>query len=131
MNNESRSNRVFDLNERLISFAVSVISICDKVSNTRAGNHLANQLVRSGTSPALNYGEAQSGESTRDFIHKLKIVLKELRETYNTLQIILRANLFSDISVLNATLNECNELISIFVKSIATAQANSLTKRNR
>lgn len=131
MNNKSRSNRVFDLNERLISFAVSVISICDKVSNTRAGNHLANQLVRSGTSPALNYGEAQSGESTRDFIHKLKIVLKELRETYNTLQIILRANLFSDISVLNATLNECNELISIFVKSIATAQANSLTKRNR
>jgi four helix bundle protein len=131
MNNESRSNRVFDLNERLISFAVSVIAICDKVSNTRAGNHLANQLVRSGTSPALNYGEAQSGESTRDFIHKLKIVLKELRETNNTLQIILRANLFSDISVLNATLNECNELISIFVKSIATAQANSLTKRNR
>lgn len=130
MNNESRSNRVFDLNERLISFAVTVIAICDKVPNTRAGNHLANQLVRSGTSPALNYGEAQSGESTRDFIHKLKIVLKELRETNNTLQIILRAGLFSNKEALESAIKECNELISIFVKSVATAQANSLTKRS-
>ena len=114
-NNKSRSNRVFDLNERLISFAVTVITICDKVPNTRAGNHLANQLVRSGTSPALNYGEAQSGESTRDFIHKLKIVLKELRETNNTLQIILRAGLFSNNEALESAIKECNELISIFV----------------
>jgi len=72
----------FDLEERLINFAVLIVEIEGTMPNTRAANHLAGQLLRSGTSPALNYGEAQSGESRRDFIHKIKIVLKELRETY-------------------------------------------------
>ena len=70
----------FELEERLINFAVLIIEIVNELQNTKAGNHLGGQLVRSGTSPALNYGEAQSGESRKDFIHKIKVVLKELRE---------------------------------------------------
>ncbi len=80
--------RKYDLEQRLIEFAVAIIRITESLSNTRAGNHLAGQLVRSGTSPALHYGEAQSAESRDDFIHKLKILLKELRESKNAMQII-------------------------------------------
>ena len=70
-----------DLENRLINFAVLIIEIVGSMSNAKAANHLAGQLLRSGTSPALNYGKAQSGESRKDFIHKIKIVLKELRKT--------------------------------------------------
>ena len=76
-----------ELEERLIDFAVSIIQIADTVPKTHAGKHLAGQIVRSGTSPALNYGEAQAGESKKDFIHKMKICLKELRETIINLKI--------------------------------------------
>ena len=69
-----------DLEERLIGFAVLIVEIVESMPDSRAANHLSGQLLRSGTSPALNYGEAQSGESRRDFIHKIKIVLKELRD---------------------------------------------------
>ena len=132
MNNESRNNRAYDLNDRLIAYAVSIISICDQLKNTRAGIHLANQLVRSGTSPALNYGEAQSSESTRDFIHKLKVALKELRESFNALKIIDRADLFTGQNdALKTCISESNELISIFVKSINTTKANKLKKDGR
>lgn len=92
--------------------------------NSKAGNHLSNQLVRSGTSVSLNYGEAQSGESIRDFIHKMKVVLKELRESFICLKIIERCELHqSEFSIKKAKI-ENNELISIFVKSIETAQRN-------
>ena len=70
----------FDLEERLIDFSVLIIEIINEMPNSKAGNHLSGQLVRSGTSVSLNYGEAQSGESRKDFIHKMKVVLKELRE---------------------------------------------------
>jgi four helix bundle protein len=80
--------RKYDLEERLIDFAILIIQITESLFNTRAGNHIAGQLVRSGTSPALHYGEAQSAESRTDFIHKLKILLKELRETKTALRII-------------------------------------------
>jgi len=113
-----------DLNERLIDFAVRIIFITDGLPNTRAGNHLAGQMVRSGTSPALNYGEAQSGESRKDFVHKLQIVLKELRETMNALKIIRKAKMFKDEKYLEETIKENNELISIFVTSVATAKKN-------
>lgn len=82
----------FDLEERLINFSVLIIEIVNEVSNTKAGNHLSRQLVRCGTSVSLNYGEAQSGESRKDFIHKMKVVLKELRETFVCLKIILEQN---------------------------------------
>ncbi len=113
-----------ELNERLIDFAVMVITVADGLSNTRASNHIAGQMIRSGTSPALNYGEAQSGESRKDFIHKLQVVLKELRETMNALKIIDKAKMFKDSTLLQRTLKENNELISIFVTSITTAKRN-------
>lgn len=116
--------RKFDLEERLINFAVQVVEITESMPKSYAGNHLSNQLLRSGTSPALNYGEAQSGESRKDFIHKIKIVLKELRESHVCMKIIKRAKLFKSEEILTNTMTECNELISIFVKSIETAQKN-------
>ncbi len=93
--------------------------------DTKAGNHLAGQLLRSGTSPALNYGEAQSGESRRDFIHKIKIVLKELRETNICLKIIHRTKLYHIEDKIIYAIKESNELISIFIKSFETEQKNN------
>ena len=72
----------FDLEDRLVEFSVLIIDIVNEIPRSKAGNHLSGQLVRSGTSVSLNYGEAQSGESRKDFIHKIKIILKELRETF-------------------------------------------------
>ncbi len=113
-----------DLEERLIIFSVLIINITDEMPYKRAANHLSGQLIRSGTAPALNYGEAQSAESRKDFVHKIKIVLKELREFYVCLKIIKRAKFFKTIEKVNKALNENNELISIFVKSVETAQKN-------
>jgi len=114
----------FDLEERLINFAVLIIEIANELPNTKAGNHLSGQLVRSGTSPALNYGEAQSGESRKDFIHKIKVVLKELRETLVCLKIIFKTKMYKSIDTIQFAMKENNELISIFVKSVETAQKN-------
>ena len=84
----SDGNEKYDLEERLIQFALLIIDIVEMLPNTRAGNHIAGQLIRSGTSPAFNYGEAQVAESRDDFIHKMKICLKELKETHIAVQII-------------------------------------------
>jgi four helix bundle protein len=113
-----------DLEERLINFAVLIVQIAESMPNTRAANHLGGQLLRSGTSPALNYGEAQSGESRKDFIHKIKIVLKELRETFVCLKIIYQTKLYSVEEKMQSALKENNELIAIFVKSAETADKN-------
>ncbi len=83
-----KQQRNYDLQERLIEFAVRVLNVVESLPNSRAGNHVAGQLIRSGTSPAANYGEAQSAESRKDFIHKMKVALKELRETLVWLLII-------------------------------------------
>ncbi len=109
-----------ELEDRLIEFAVTIIDIINELPNTKAGSHLSGQLVRSGTSPALNYGEARSAESRKDFIHKLQVVLKELRESLVALKIILKARLYKTDIKLKQALVECNELISIFVKSVQT-----------
>jgi four helix bundle protein len=101
-----------------------MVEIVEALPNSRAANHLGNQLLRSGTSPALNYGEAQSGESRSDFIHKIKIVLKELRETFNCLRIIERTRLYPPGERMAKAIQENNELISIFVKTCATALRN-------
>ena len=112
----------FDLEDRLIDFAVRIINVVEALPETRAGKHVASQLVRCGTSPAPNYGEAQSAESRKDFLHKMKIALKELRETYVWLRIIERKPLCGP-ERLRAIAQECNELIAIFVKSIQTAES--------
>jgi len=117
-----------NLDERLINFAVEVLKIAEKMDKSYAGSHLSSQLIRSSTSAAQNYGEAQSGESRKDFIHKLKIVLKELRETIIGLKIVQRAKLYSITDHLESTVSENNELISIFVTSIETATKNMATE---
>ena len=122
----SKENRIFDLEERLIDFAVRIIRIAESLPKTKVGNHIAGQLIRCGTSPAPNYGEAQSAESRSDFIHKMKVSLKELRETRVWLFIIVRANLIRPTSKLEPLINENNELISIFVTSIRTAKEKKL-----
>jgi four helix bundle protein len=109
-----------ELQNRLIDFAVSVITLTESVKKNEAGLALIKQVVRSCTSPALNYGESIGAESTRDFIHKLNIVLKELRETWVTLTILQRAHLCSEEENLKKALDENNQLISIFVKSVNT-----------
>ena len=73
--------RVFDLQDRLVDYAVRIIKLSEALPETKAGKHVSSQILRSGTSPAPNYGEAQSAESKADFVHKLKVALKELRET--------------------------------------------------
>ena len=117
--------RKHELEERLIEFAVLVLEIVKTMPDTKVSNHLAGQLMRSGTSSALNYGEAQSGESIRDFIHKIKSVLKELRETNICLKIIFRTKLFKIEDKIVTAINESNQLIAIFVKSVETAQKNN------
>ncbi len=96
----SKESKSFDLEERLIDFAVRIIRTSESLPKTRVGNHIAGQLIRSGTSYAPNYGEAQSAESRVDFIHKMKICLKELRETKVWLLMIRRAKLLSPASKL-------------------------------
>lgn len=113
----------FDLEERVISFAARCINVAGSLQKSSAGLHLADQLTRSGTSPALNYGEAQGAESRKDFIHKMKLCLKELRETSVCLRIIVKASLLEE-EMLVPLLKETDELISIFVTSIKTAKQN-------
>jgi four helix bundle protein len=116
--------REFDLEERLVDFAVRCIRAVASLPKSSVGNHVAGQLVRSGTSPVANYGEAQGAESRADFIHKMKIALKELRETRVWLQIIVRADLLKPTTKIEPLLDETNQLIAIFVKSIQTTVKN-------
>jgi four helix bundle protein len=121
--NEEGSSYAYDLEERLIAFAVLVCTIAERLPSNRVGNHVAGQLIRCGTSPAPNYGEAQGAESRKDFIHKMKVCQKELRETHVWLKFVKRMKLY-ETDDLETALKEGNELISIFVKSIVTAQRN-------
>jgi four helix bundle protein len=110
--------------ERLIHFSVRIIQVCEALSNSKVGNHIRGQLLRCGTSPPPNYAEAQSAESRSDFIHKMKIALKELRETKVWLLMIVESNLIKPTNRLHPLIQECDELISIFVKSVNTADSN-------
>ena len=116
--------KIFDLEDRLIDFVVRIIPISESLPKTRIGRHVSGQIVRCGTSPAPNYGEAQGAESGADFIHKMKICLKELRETRVWLLIMVKAELVKPVSKLDPLIDENNQLISIFVRSIQTARQN-------
>jgi four helix bundle protein len=118
----SKEKKEYDLEGRLIDFAVRIIEVGRALPKTRVGNHIAGQLVRCGTSPAPNYGEAQGAESRSDFMHKMKVCLKELRETRVWLVMIVRAGLIKPASKLDSLIDENNQLIAIFVKSIQTAR---------
>ena len=113
----------YDLEQRLIDFAVIVIDIAEELPASRAGNHIASQLIRCGTSSAPNYGEAQSAESRNDFIHKMMIAFKELRETRVWLRLILRKPFVQNGRTVQAGMDECEQLLRIFWKSISTAKS--------
>ena len=114
--------KIFDLEDRLVEFSCRVIDVVEALPNTRAGNYIAGQLIRCGLAPALLYGEAQSAESRMDFVHKMKIVLKELKETRVCLKIISKAELIKPVDKLNNIKSETEQLISIIAKSIDTAK---------
>ena len=124
--NKENNKKKFDLQEHLIDYAVRIIKVSEQLPDTKAVRQLADQILKSGTSPAPNYGEAQSAESRADFIHKLKVALKELRETEVWLKIIVKAKLIQPSTKLSPLLQETDELISILFKSIDTANRSSL-----
>ena len=130
MNSELNGTRSanYDLEERLIAFGVKIISLCEGMPESPAGRHLSRQLLRSGTSPALNYAEARAGESHRDFTHKLKVVLKELRESWVNLRMTDGAALHGNKLLVRSVLSECHELVSIFTRSVRTAERKSPPK---
>jgi four helix bundle protein len=122
MNASERPKRVGDdLLQRLIEFAARIGKVVDALPDTRLGRHIAGQLVRCGTAGAPNYAEARGAESKRDFIHKLGVCLKELRETQCWLLMIVLAELLPE-SRLADLLDENDQLIAIFVSSISTAK---------
>ncbi len=110
-----------DIEDRLIDFAVRIIRVGDVLPDTPAGRHIRGQLLRSGTSAAPNYGEARGAESGQDFVHKLKIGLKELNESRIWLKIIIRTEILPG-KRLDDLLDECDQLCRIISTSIQTAR---------
>jgi len=124
---EGRS--MYDLEERLLEFSVRTIRLTRQIESSEAGKHVAKQLLRSSASPLANHGEAQGAESAKDFIHKLKISLKELRETQRWLKLVKRVPLVDKPELLDDLLSETDQLIRIFVASINTAHSRFITNK--
>ncbi len=122
---QNAEGKPYNLSERLMEFTVRIIKLVEKIPNTRVGNQISGQLLRCGTSPGPNYSEAQSAESRNDFIHKMRISLKELRETSFWLKVLHRIMVQKLEPDLSWLINETEELISIFVSSINTADSNN------
>src|SRR5436309_9881938 len=120
-----RNGRHYDLEDRLLDFAVSVVELTESFPSTRAGNHVAGQLLRCGTSPLSNHGEAQASESRNDFIHKFSICLKELKESRRWFRLAKRVPLIKAPTEFDPLLEETEALIKIFATSIRTAQRNA------
>ena len=121
----SKRKPAYNLEDRLLEFATNLIELTASLPNTRAGNHIAGQVLRSGTSSLSNHGEVEAAESRRDFLHKLRICLKELRATKRWLRLAHRVNNLGPRANLVTCLNEVEELIRIFVASIQTAEKNA------
>ncbi len=116
--------RKYDLEDRLVDFTCRMIDVVEALPNTRSGNYIAAQLIKSCHSPTFNYGEAQAAESRADFIHKLGICVKELKECRTALKIIIKKELIKPVSKLQDIYQETEELIAIKSKSIGTAIKN-------
>jgi len=115
-----------DIQERMVALAAVVVGFCNDLPKNTGGSHLSNQLLRSGTAPAANYAEARGAESDRDFVHKLRIVLKELNETDVWLQILVRATLVTADSA-GPLREECTSLARIIAASIRTMTQRGIT----
>ena len=112
----------FDLEDRLLDFSADIVVLTDGMVKSRAGNHVSGQLLRAGTSPFPNHGEAQAAESLNDFIHKMRVCLKELRESWRWLRLIRKVPLVDDLKDVDHLIRESDELIRIFSASIRTAE---------
>ena len=119
-----KKSRTFDLENRFIGSGIRIIRLTEALPKTRAGNHIAGQIMRCGTSRAAHYGEAQSAEPRPDSIHKMELCLKELREKKIRLLMIAKAKLVKSASRLDSLIDENGQLISIFVTRIRTATSN-------
>ena len=117
--------REYDLEERLVNYTCRMIDVVEALPSSRAGIYISGQLIRCCHSPTFNYGEAQGAESNRDFIHKMRVILKELKECRVALKIIRKKEMIKPIQKLNNVYTETEELIAIFSKSIITAQKNN------
>ena len=122
------SKQIYDLEDRLTTFACECLDVCELLPNSKAGQNLEYQLSKSSTASALIYREAQAAESRSDFLHKMKLVLKEIRETRINLRIIKQKPVDKHPKVESA-LNEANQLMAIFLKSIETAKNNQEIRR--
>jgi four helix bundle protein len=118
----------YDLEERLLDYAAAIIRLVDGLRKTPAGRHVGGQLLRSGTSPLGSHGEAQSAESARDFVHKFRVGLKELRESLRWLKLIQRSELHDEPAAAVHLIDETGQLIRIFSASITTAQKRMTLK---
>src|SRR5256885_17253767 len=116
-----------ELLERLINFAARVGKVVDALPESRMGRHIGSQLVRSGTSPAPNYEEGCAAESRADFVHKLSISLKELRESRTWIRLIIKTEMLPEHRM-NELLDECNQLCNIVGQSIVTAKSRKEKK---
>ena len=119
---EEGQDRQYDLEERLLEFGARILALSRLLSADYAERHIGNQLLRSGTAPLSHHGEAQAAESPTDFIHKLRLALKDLRETQSWLKLIIRAGLAQKNGDSAPLLDETDQLVRIFVTSIATAE---------
>ncbi|HYK46268.1 MAG TPA: four helix bundle protein [Parafilimonas sp.] len=115
----------FDLEDRLVNFTCRMIDVVEALPKTRSGNYIAGQLIRSCHSPTFNYGEVQAAESRSDFIHKMRVVLKELKECRTALKIIIKKEMIKPAKKLDNIFNETHELIAIIAKGIETAAHNA------
>lgn len=114
-----------EIETRLINLVISIDSITKSLKNSYLSQHLTAQILRSSSSAALNYGEAQAAESRKDFVHKTSLVLKELRETIINLKLLKASVKTENIKAFDKCQNECDQLIAIFYKTVLTARQNS------
>jgi four helix bundle protein len=119
----------YDLEDRLVDYACRMIDVVEALPNSRAGNYIAGQLIKCCHSPAFNYGEVQASESRADFIHKLGICLKELKECRTALKIIIKKEMIKPVTKLQDIFQETEQLIAIIAKSIETARRNGNKSR--
>ncbi len=122
--------RKFDLEDRFVDYTCRMIDVVEALPNTRAGNYIAGQLIKSCHSPTFNYGEVQAAESKKDFIHKMGVVLKELKECRTALKIIRKKEMIKPINKTSDIFKETEELIAIIAKSINTAKNNEGGSKN-
>jgi len=120
---ETQAVNADEVSDRLLEFAVRIGKLIDALPDTRLGRHIAGQLVRCGTSPAPNYEEARAAESRADFVHKLGICLKELRESRFWIRLTIKAELLPQARMVEL-LDECSQLCNIIGRSIVTAKGN-------